>query len=84
MNQREAFEAWAKDHGRCFLNLDGDCYEFHYTQEAWVGWQAAIRYARGAAATACDGERVQNITLLCESYNKACTDCADAIKEALK
>jgi len=38
--ERPAFEAWAKEYGRIFLNRDRDGYQFPYTQEAWVGWKA--------------------------------------------
>lgn len=38
--ERERFEAWAKEYGRIFINRKGDGYEFNFTQEAWVAWQA--------------------------------------------
>lgn len=82
---REAFEAWAKEHGRIFLERDGNGYKFPYTQEAWVGWQAAIQHARDVA----DRIRKERATIsppsdYLEGYNDGGQDCAAAIKEALK
>ncbi len=84
MSQREAFEAWAKEYGRIFLERDGNGYKFPYTQEAWVSWQAAIQHARDVAARVCNGEMVEEIQPVDHCYNNACVRCADAIKEALK
>lgn len=40
-DEREAFEAWAKEHGRIFVAKHGSGqYVNQWTREAWVGWQA--------------------------------------------
>ena len=70
---REAFEAWAKEYGRIFLERDGNGYKFPYTQEAWVSWQDAIQHARDVAVKACDADLYADARHI-----------ADAIKEALK
>lgn len=49
-DERAAFERWAKEYGRIFLDRAEDGgYEFPFTQEAWVGWQARARSALAAA-----------------------------------
>lgn len=49
-DERAAFERWAKEYGRIFLDRAEDGgYEFSFTQEAWVGWQARARAALAAA-----------------------------------
>jgi hypothetical protein len=78
---REAFEAWAKEYGRIFLERDGNGYKFPYTQEAWVSWQAAIQHARDVAVQKCEEHAFCEIDGHTE---RACHACADAIKEALK
>lgn len=59
---------------------------FYSTIDAinWA-WQAAIQHATEVAVKVCEEERVCNTgSVGDEAYNKACTHCADAIKEALK
>ena len=72
---RGAFEAWAKEYGRIFLERDGNGYKFPYTQEAWVSWQAAIQHACDVAA---------EIVLRELDDNGQARAINDAIKEALK
>ena len=79
MTSREAFEAWAKTHGRIFLsrNDNGEGYSYHYTQEAWVGWQAAVKWASKRAQEACDN-------MDCAHRCQVGHEFKTAIKEALK
>ena len=57
VDERAAFEAWAKAYGRVFLEVEpklgrnGVTYKSQFTQEAWVGWQARAALAqKGGAA----------------------------------
>jgi hypothetical protein len=47
-SEREAFEAWAKQYGRIFLDRQPHGPYMHaFTQEAWVGWQARAALSTG-------------------------------------
>ena len=86
MNSREAFEAWAKEYGRIFLERDGNGYKFPYTQEAWVGWQAAIQHASDVAVKVCEKNKRINLGVDYPEdagYNLAIRVCVDAIKKKL-
>ena len=67
-DEREAFEAWAKEYGRIFTAKDDSGqYTNQWTREAWVGWQA-----RASHAQAC-----QTIDDLCARIKAADDAAAD-------
>jgi len=90
MTSREAFEAHIKSMIESEAGevqalekfLDGD-YITEWVRYQWYGWQAAIQHARDVAVKVCEGEIVTGLPADA-AYNRACRDCADAIKEALK
>ena len=46
---RETFEKWARKYGWVDLTRDAgrpDFYVMSWVDGAWVGWQAALRYAK--------------------------------------
>lgn len=52
---RAAFEAWAKACGRIFLDRQpSGNYRHVFTQEAWVGWQAALAHPTPATPAVTD------------------------------
>jgi len=79
MTSREAFEAALT---RAIEEQKDP--RFYSTIDAinWA-WQAAIQHASDVAVKVCEGEIVTGLPADA-AYNRACRDCADAIKEALK
>jgi len=90
MNSREAFEAHIKSmieseagEAQALARGPDDDYTTAWVCLQWWGWQAAIQHARDVAVKVCEGEIVTGLPADA-AYNRACRDCADAIKEALK
>lgn len=90
MNSREAFEAHIKSlieseagEAQALARGPDDDYTTAWVCLQWWGWQAAIQHASDAAVKVCEGEIVTGLPADA-AYNRACRDCADAIKEALK